>query len=89
MGGGVTISSSQVMATFVTLLFSVPEPLLTEQVWPEGEVLIVTAQLLPLAIAAVKVTAPLVAPPSLKKLPSFESSQTTLPEAPDTVPLML
>ena len=88
-GGGVTTSSSQVIDTLLTSALSVPLPLLTLQVWTVGDELMLTAQVLPLTIAPVKVTAPLVALPSLWKAPSLRSSQVTGPDAPATVPLML
>ena len=77
------------MATLLTLPVNVPLPLLMVQVWPDGAELMLSVQALPLAMASVKVTAPLVAPPSLKNTPSLYSSQIMLPEAPETVPLML
>ena len=81
--------SEQVIETLVISADRVPLPFVTEQVWPDGALLMLTAQTLPLAMASVKVTAPLLAPPSLKKAPSLEISQVTEPEAPETLPLIL
>ena len=83
----VTVFVVQVTETLVTLPpDTVPEPLPTEQVCPEGLDDIVTPYGLPLAMLVAKVKEPL---EEMERLSPPLSSRTRVPERPDTVPPMV
>ena len=86
--GALALGSAQVTETLVTLAEpTVPDPLATEQAWPEGLVATVTAKDPPWATAVAKVKAPLAL--TLRLSPPL-SWRTTVPEErPETVPPMV
>src|ERR1700730_575618 len=81
---GVVVVAVQETATLVTLAAAmVPEPLETEQDWPEGLVCTVTLYGVPSASAVAKVKGPLAL--TLRLSPPLSCS-TTVPDSPETVP---
>ena len=74
----------QVTATVVTFDEpTVPEPLETLQVWPDGFLFTVTAYVAPLTSLVANVNDPLLA--TLRSSPPL-SRNTTVPDNPDTLP---
>ena len=78
------VLAAQVTATLVTLAEPiVPDPLATEQDWPDGLVLTVTAYPAPAATFVANVNGPLAA--TDRSSPPLSCS-TTVPDSPDTDP---